>query len=140
MTVYFDSSVLLRVLLGGGPVLAGWDEVDQPFASRLTLVEIRRVIDRVRLLAQVDDVLLGELWAMAARIEAGLAILPVTDEVLELAGQPMRTAVGTLDAIHLATAITLRSREVPDLVFATHDRQQAIGARALGFEVVGVEF
>ena len=140
MTVYFDSSVLLRVLPGGGPVLAGWDEVDQPFASRLTLVEIRRVIDRVRLLAQVDDVLLGELWAMAARIEAGLAILPVTDEVLELAGQPMRTAVGTLEAIHLATAITLRSREVPDLVFATHDRQQAIGARALGFEVVGVEF
>ena len=51
----------------------------------------------------------------------------------------MPTTLGTLDAIHLASALVLRE-EVPDLVFATHDRQPAIGARALGFEVIGVDF
>jgi hypothetical protein len=44
----------------------------------------------------------------------------------------------TFDAIHVATAIVWRERRAPDLVFATHDRQQARAARALGFEVLGV--
>jgi hypothetical protein len=47
--------------------------------------------------------------------------------------------IGTLDAIHLASAVTLRDGLNEDLVFATHDRQQAIGARALGFEVIGIQ-
>jgi hypothetical protein len=50
----------------------------------------------------------------------------------------MPTTVKTLDAIHLASAIVLRDRRGIDLIFATHDDQQATAARALGFAVVGV--
>ena len=140
MNVYFDSSILLRVLLGDGVLLPGWDEFERPFTSYLTLVEMRRVTDRLRLSGRLNDAQFGELSAMSLRVEAGLQTLPLTDEVLERAGQPMGVVVGTLDAIHLASAETLRTREVPDIVFATHDRQQAIGARALGFEVIGIQF
>jgi hypothetical protein len=72
-------------------------------------------------------------------MEAGLQVLPLLDEVLERASHSFGIVVGTLDAIHLATAAILRTREVPDLIFATHDRQQARGGRTLGFEVIGVD-
>jgi hypothetical protein len=49
----------------------------------------------------------------------------------------MPTAVKTLDAIHLASALLLRERRTPALVFATHDPQQLRAARALGFEYLG---
>jgi hypothetical protein len=48
----------------------------------------------------------------------------------------MPTIVRTLDAVHLASAIVLRERRNMDLQFATHDAQQAIAARALGFTTV----
>ena len=138
MTVYFDASVFLRVLLRDGLVLPGWSEFAAPFTSRLTLIEIRRVIDRLRLSGRVPDEDFSDLANMAGRLHEGLQIVPLVDEVLVRAGQPMGVVVGTLDAIHLASALVLRE-EVPDLVFATHDRQQAIGARALGFEVIGID-
>ena len=71
-------------------------------------------------------------------IERSLSMVDVTNSVLERASRPMPTSVGTLDAIHVASALVVRE-EVPDLIFATHDRQQAIGARALGFEVIGID-
>ena len=49
----------------------------------------------------------------------------------------MATAVKTLDALHLASALLSQERRGVALVFATHDAQQATAARALGFECVG---
>jgi len=57
--------------------------------------------------------------------------------VLHRAALPMATPTGTLDAIHIATALMLRERSDDDIVFATHDAQQATAAGALGFRVVG---
>lgn len=51
---------------------------------------------------------------------------------------PMATAVRTLDAIHLASALLFRERKGTAIVFATHDAQQATAARALGFACLGV--
>jgi len=50
----------------------------------------------------------------------------------------MPTVVKTLDAIRLASALLFAERTNTDVLFGTHDRSQAIAARALGFEVVGV--
>jgi hypothetical protein len=61
----------------------------------------------------------------------------MTDSVLARAADPFPTDLGSLDAIHLATALELR-HEFPTLTFATHDRQLAIAALAMGFEVLGV--
>jgi len=58
--------------------------------------------------------------------------------VLERAAQPMPTELGTLDAIHLATALLWREMTRVNLVMATHDGALALGAQAHGLPVVGV--
>ena len=46
------------------------------------------------------------------------------------------TALGSLDAIHLASALLVR-HDLDGLVFATHDDELGTAARATGFEVHG---
>jgi hypothetical protein len=50
----------------------------------------------------------------------------------------MATAVKTLDALHLASALLFRERREVSMIFATHDAQQATAARALGFVCIGI--
>jgi predicted nucleic acid-binding protein len=68
-----------------------------------------------------------------------MEIARVTDAVLLRASQPMPVVLGTLDAIHLATALLWIERTGDDLAVATHDRALARGARAFGLRVHGVE-
>ncbi len=49
------------------------------------------------------------------------------------------TIVKTLDAIHRASAILIRERRGIELLFSTHDAQQAIAARALNFTTLESE-
>ena len=51
----------------------------------------------------------------------------------------MATVVKSLDAIHLASALMFQERRGGRLVFATHNSRQATAAKALGFEVIGVQ-
>jgi predicted nucleic acid-binding protein len=46
--------------------------------------------------------------------------------------------LGTLDAIHLATAIAWRDSSDASLVMATHDKALAVAARSVGLQVIGV--
>ena len=50
----------------------------------------------------------------------------------------MPTDLGTLDAIHLATALLWKDLTRADLTMATHDGALALGARAHGLRVIGV--
>lgn len=58
--------------------------------------------------------------------------------VLERAAQPLPTELGTVDAIHLATALLWKETTGADLVMATHDTALGLGAHAHGLAVVGV--
>jgi hypothetical protein len=58
--------------------------------------------------------------------------------VLSRAAQPFPTPLGTLDAVHLATALLWRETRGEDLVMATHDRDLALAARASGLRTIGV--
>ena len=138
MKLYVDASVPLRALLDDGPALPEWGRFEVGFTSALFPVEARRTLDRLRVTQALGDEALANAVFKLLETERSLSILDVTNVVLDRASRPMPTTLGTLDAIHLASALVLRE-EVPDLVFATHDRQQAIGARALGFDVIGVD-
>lgn len=138
MKLYADASVPVRALLDDGPALPEWGHFEVAFTSALFLVEARRTLDRLRVTQALDDEALATAVFRLLEIERSLSILDVTKVVLDRASSPMPTTLGTLDAVHLASALVLRE-EVPDLIFATHDRQQAIGARALGFDVIGVD-
>ena len=50
----------------------------------------------------------------------------------------MPTELGTLDAIHLATALLWREMTGVHLVMTTHDESLAVGAKAHGLPVLGV--
>ena len=133
MTVYLDTSVVLRVILRDAEPLASWGSWRKAYSSDLLGVEARRTLDRLRLLAALDDEGLALAHESLARIEAGIDRVPLTRAVLGRAALPLPTSVKTLDAIHLASALLLRERRVKSLAFLTHDSAQAIGARALGF-------
>ena len=137
MIAYVDTSVPLRILLGQPRRLRQWGRWERGYTSELMGVEIRRVLDRLRLACVLDDEGLASAHEKCARIESALGRVDVTRTVLQRAGLPMPTAVKTLDALHLASALILQERIEDRLVFATHDAQQAVAARALGFLCIG---
>jgi predicted nucleic acid-binding protein len=136
--VYLDTSILLRVLLGQRPLLAEWGRWERAYTSELAGVEVRRVIDRLRLDGVLDDDGVVAAHEQLARLEGGIGRIGVTRVVLRRASLPMATSVKTLDALHLASALLFQERRAVSLIFATHDAQQATAARALGFTCIGV--
>lgn len=138
MTIYLDSSAVIRALIGDGDPLPEWGRWDRAYSGELMAVEVPRTIDRLRLERALDDEELADAHhALLATVRV-ISLIEITPEVLRRASQPMPTAVKTLDAIHLASALLFAERTNADVLFGTHDRSQAIAARALGFEVVGV--
>jgi predicted nucleic acid-binding protein len=132
-----DTSVLLRKLFGETESLVEWAMIEEAYASRVLVVELGRVLDRARLAGDLDDQQLEQLHRESRRILRSVEIIALSDRVLARAAGPMPTSLGTLDALHLATALELAARRAPGLVVATHDRQLARAARSSGLEVVG---
>ncbi len=138
MIAYVDTSVLLRLALGQSDALAEWHEIEQGISSALARVEGLRTLDRLRLRARLADQELARRRATILQLLDSLELVEVDSQVLDRAAQPMPTELGTLDAIHLATALLWREASQPELVVATHDGALATAARAHGFNVVGV--
>ena len=136
MNVYVDSSVLLRVVLGESHRLKAWGRIEQAVSSELIRLECLRTIDRARVrLGLSDEQVAGRREAVIEALE-GFSLVPVASAVLERAADPFPTTLGSLDAIHLATALLVRGR-FEELSVATHDEELALAARAVGFRVEG---
>lgn len=137
MRVYLDSSVLLRVVLGQPGQLDEWDAIEVAVASGLVEVECLRVLDRLRLAGHLKDEELAARREAVYRLMDEMQVVEPTGAVLRQASQPLPTTLGTLDAIHLSTAMLWREFRGQELVMATHDRALATAARASGMRVVG---
>ena len=68
---------------------------------------------------------------------SGISTKVAAGTILRRAALPMGTVDKTLDAIHLGAAMLFGERRGARPIFATHDRQQAAAARALGFQIIG---
>jgi predicted nucleic acid-binding protein len=134
---YLDSSVLLRKVLGQSGKLREWSSIRAGVASALAETECLRTLDRFRLRAQLSDHELARRREMVFRILERTEVIDVTAAVLARAAQPLPTELGTMDAIHLATALLWREHTGADVVMATHDAALATAARASGLVVVG---
>ena len=137
MIVYVDSSVLLRLVLRQPGALKEWSSVEEGVTSALTQVECLRTLDRLRIVERIPDDALASRREAIFGILATLSVVEVAGSILDRAAQPLPTALGTLDAIHLATAQLWRERAAAELTMATHDTALATAARALGMPVVG---
>lgn len=137
MIAYLDSSVLLRVVLGQHDALREWGRVSQGVASALVEVECLRTLDRLRLTENFADEVIAERREAVYRLMESTEIVEISYPILARASQPLPTALGTLDAIHLATALLWKERAGKALAMATHDLALAIAAKASGLSVVG---
>ena len=137
MIAYLDASVLLRMVLGQPDRLEEWEGIELGVGSALVEVECLRALDRLHLRRDLPPGDLGERREAVYRLTAAMEIVEPTWPVLRRAGQPFPTPLGTLDAVHLATALLWRDTRDEDLVLATHDRALALAARASGLAVIG---
>jgi predicted nucleic acid-binding protein len=133
-----DASVLLRFALGQPDALPEWRQIERGVSSALTRTESLRTLDRLRLRSNLGNAEVAKRRATILAVIASLEVVDVEEVVLDRAAQPMPTELGTLDAIHLATALLWKEMRRVDLVMATHDQALALGAQAHGLPVVGV--
>lgn len=137
MKVYLDTSVILRRLLNEPHGLTDWGRWEAAFASRIWLTEAHRTVDRLRLDGRLNDEEVVRLRDECRKVHAAMHIVPVDEDILAHAGNPFPTTVGTLDAIHLASALAVQEATPLDR-FLTHDRRLALAAAGMGFTVAGV--
>lgn len=137
MIVYLDTSVALRVLLRDPHPVRSWGRWTQAYSSRIWLTEALRTIDRLRLDGCIGDEQAAQLRREVRVIHDTLHIVPVSETVLRRAGEAFPTTLGTLDAIHLASALAVKEASGLDRLL-THDRQLATAAEAVGLEIEGV--
>ena len=138
MIVYAESSAVLAWVLGepdGEAARVALANAERVVSSTLTTVECARALAR------------GSATGRIGRTE-GLAALKLVDGgaaswvTLDLSGQVLSRArapfpvepVRTLDALHLATAITFRET-FPSLTVVSLDHRVRANAEALGLEV-----
>ncbi len=136
MNIYVDSSVLLRIVLGEPDRLRIWPKITNPVSSELIRLECLRTIDRARMRLGLQDRQVAQYRADVLEAVDAFSLVALDSIVLERASEPFPTALGSLDAIHLASALLIRD-DLDGLAFATHDDQLGIAARATGFQVHG---
>ncbi len=129
---------MLRIILGQANAFKGWRSITQGIASTLVEVECLRTLDRLRLAEGLDDAEIAVRREAVYRFLEAVELVELTRPVLARASQPVPTALGTLDAIHLATALLWKDRSGADLAMVTHDDALATAARACGLRVLGV--
>lgn len=137
MIAYIDSSVLLRVALGQPNALPEWRQIDRGVSSALILTESLRTLDRVRIRATLSDVEVARRRATILNLIDSLELVEIDATVLDRAAQPMPTELGTLDAIHLASALLWQEGLGIEPVMATHDGALGLAAEAHGLKVLG---
>jgi uncharacterized protein len=120
---YFDSSAIMKLAKEEAESQALVDYLDdralEASTSVLAEVEVTRNLLRCKL--DPEDALYG------------FYLLALDDDVRQTAAEIDATSMRSLDAIHIATALSIGDR---DLQFITYDDRQADAARAAGLTVV----
>ena len=124
MIAYVDASALAKLVLdepGAGAMRRWYIESDRVISSLIGVIETRRAAQR----HQHDAV---HLDAVMRSVD----IVDVDPAIVRLASSIPPIALKTLDAIHIATAISIGAIDA----FVTYDDRQAEAARAAGLRVV----
>jgi len=96
-----------------------------------------RAMDRLRLLGKMTDADLAEGVQNLGKTLSKVDTLNLNSFVLNRAAQSYPTVIGTLDAIHLASAFLWQRRYQKEILFLTHDIQLGRAAQAMGMKAIG---
>jgi predicted nucleic acid-binding protein len=138
MMVYLDASVVIRKLQHEAGSFRQWGQWERAYSSELLRVEVLRTIDRTRLRGTLTDREAADLVGKAIATFDAVELIELTQSILNRAAQSFLTPLGTLDALHLATALRLVESTGAELTFLTHDTELATAARIVNFKVEGV--
>lgn len=140
MNAYIDSSVVLRIIFGEENPLRITKDLLYTVSSEILKIECSRTIDRMRHSLRFSDEEIAERFSLLHKALRTIRFVKLDDSIISRSSQPFPTVIKTLDAIHLATAVLWKSHEGVPITFLTHDKQQGIAAKAMGFEVLGCDF
>lgn len=113
-------------------VLASAESV---ITSDLTVVECDRVVARVVASGELSEAEGAALRGELSIASAHWTMLPLAPQVMDRARHRFpKESIRTLDALHLASALTAKAA-APGLVVLSLDDQVRANARALGFEL-----
>jgi hypothetical protein len=135
VNTYVDSSTLLRVVLKEPGAPSSWSRISMPISSELIRVECLRTVDRARLRLSLHDDEVARLRSELLEAIESFVLIELDGRVKSRASEPFPTLLGTLGAIHLASALLARE-QFTDLRFTTQDRELRIAARSVGFAVL----
>ncbi len=139
MKLYVESSAVLAWLFGesaGGTVRHILSGAELVMSSDLTLVECERVIIRSEKVGGVTEAHAADLRAVLHQAVARWHLGHLHDEILERARRPFpREPIRTMDALHLASALLLRSA-ISNLTMLSLDERIRTNAWELGFAVL----
>jgi predicted nucleic acid-binding protein len=124
---YLDSSAIVKLVFTepeSGVLKAFLAESHGGVSSILARIELARVAQRLGQSRAVGDSL--------ATILRRIAFLPLSDAIVIAAGELEPASLRTLDAIHLATALSVREALAG---VVTYDRRLAEAARRAGLTV-----
>ncbi len=129
---YLDTSALVKLVREEqeSDALNLFLEGADLLSSDLVLAELPRAIRRAA--ADDPELSLDALFEQADEVLNVLAIVPIDQAILVAAGGLPEPALRTLDAIHVATALTLS----PIDAFVTYDERQSAAARLADLRTV----
>lgn len=133
MTVYLDSTYVIRRLLGVGQPSDFWGKWDKAYASTLMRTECFRAANLLRLNGKLDDAGRARLGSWIETVCSTVVQVPVTEEIMHRAAETFPVAIGTLQAIHLATIQELEAVHGVRCAVASADEGLVQAAKALGF-------
>ena len=135
--MYLESSALLSLWFGepgGDRIAEAVADATAAITSDLTRIECQRAFLRRRLLRSVNAAQLLRLQARAEAVWSAVHMLGFGPQVCARAGEiAPETPVRTLDALHLASALSIAN----DLTaFIAYDRRLATAAEAAGLPTI----
>lgn len=137
MIAYLDTSALLRLILREPGALGELRSCEGLVSSELLAIESLRTIDRLRLQGALSAEEAASRRRLTGEWLEAVDLVLLQRPILARASEPFPTQLGTLDALHLATALVWRDRMRQSLTMATHDRDLALAARSFGIDVLG---
>jgi hypothetical protein len=137
MNVYLDSSVVICRLFKEDPALDSIADSDQLGSSDLLAIECKRVLQRERMAGHLDDRRYSESVVQLEEILEQLYLIDIGPAVKQRAAGAFPTVIGTLDAIHLASAILWEAASPgSEFCILTYDKQRALCAQSLGLRLL----
>lgn len=129
---YLDSSALVKLVVREPETdaLRSRIEASDLVSSELALTEVPRAIRA--LAVRADSPALGQMIRVAEAVLGEVALLPVDRAILLAAGALDLPLLRSLDAVHVASALTA----MPIDWFITYDARQSDAARLAGLPIL----